>query len=61
MPQLFSAIDHCTYSTTLAQLAPAQVRITPDPKGRKIYYCSGGLHLPNEVPFDRCGLIRGTG
>ena len=43
------------------EVAPAQVRITPDPNGRKIYYCSGGLHLPNEVPFDRCGLIRGTG
>lgn len=42
-------------------VAPHQVRITPDPKGQTIYYCSGGLHLPNEVPFDRCGLIRGSG
>ena len=38
-----------------------QVRITPDPEGRKIYYCSGGLHLPKQVPHDRCGLIRGAG
>jgi len=37
-----------------------QVRITPDPEGRKVYYCSGGLHLPKEVPHDRCGLIRGA-
>ncbi|MEM8974410.1 MAG: hypothetical protein AAGD43_20310 [Pseudomonadota bacterium] len=37
-----------------------QVRITPDPEGRKIYYCSGGLHLPKQVPHDRCGLIRGA-
>lgn len=42
-------------------VAPEQVRITPDPEGRIIYYCSGGLHLPREVPHDRCGLIRGTG
>ncbi len=38
-----------------------RVRITPDPAGRKIYYCSGGLHLPKQIPHDRCGLIRGTG
>lgn len=39
----------------------SRVRLTPDPNGRKIYYCSGSLHLPNEVPSDRCGLIRGSG
>ena len=38
-----------------------RVRLTPDPKGRKIYYCSGSLHLRSEIPRDRCGLIRGSG
>ena len=42
-------------------VASDRVRITPDPAGRKIYYCSGGLHLPKQIPHDRCGLIRGTG
>jgi hypothetical protein len=38
-----------------------QVRLTPDPRGQKIYYCSGSLHLRDEVPKDRCGLVRGSG
>ena len=42
-------------------VAPERVRLTPDPNGRKIYYCSGSFHHRNEVPTDRCGLIRGSG
>ena len=39
---------------------PKQVRLTPDPAGQKMYYCSGTMVFMGNIPEDRCGLIPGT-